>query len=134
MRHITLVDNGRVSYSNPARQCLFEYADCQARSLKAPAAAQALRRIFPDMRSEGLVLTIPMPGHPVSQIQTTGAVSGAVDETAEAGKGAGEVTGKGDKEVQEEVEEAAVRQLDELVRSHDVCFALTDSREARSVI
>ena len=26
--HITFVDNGRVSYSNPVRQPLFEFADC----------------------------------------------------------------------------------------------------------
>jgi ubiquitin-like modifier-activating enzyme ATG7 len=34
VRHITLVDNGRVSYSNPARQCLFEFEDCEKRSFK----------------------------------------------------------------------------------------------------
>jgi hypothetical protein len=31
-------------------------------------------------------------------------------------------------------DEAQYRRLDELVRRHDVCFALTDSREARCVI
>jgi hypothetical protein len=30
-------------------------------------------------------------------------------------------------------DEAQYRRLDELVRRHDVCFALTDSREARCV-
>ena len=34
VRHITLVDNGRVSYSNPARQCLFEFEDCEKRAYK----------------------------------------------------------------------------------------------------
>ncbi len=28
VRHITFVDNGRVSYSNPVRQPLFEMSDC----------------------------------------------------------------------------------------------------------
>jgi hypothetical protein len=31
-------------------------------------------------------------------------------------------------------DEAQYRRLDELVRRHDVCFALTDSREARCVV
>ena len=34
VRQITLVDNGRVSYSNPSRQCLFEFEDCENRSFK----------------------------------------------------------------------------------------------------
>lgn len=65
VRDITLVDNGRVSYSNPARQCLFEFEDCEQRSYKAVAAAARLRKIFPGVRSEGVVLSIPMPGHPL---------------------------------------------------------------------
>lgn len=64
VRHITLVDNGRVSYSNPARQCLFEFEDCEQRSFKAVAAADRLKRVFPGVQSSGVVLTIPMPGHP----------------------------------------------------------------------
>ena len=32
--------------------------------LKSEAAAARLKRIFPGVRSEGIVLTIPMPGHP----------------------------------------------------------------------
>jgi ubiquitin-like modifier-activating enzyme ATG7 len=65
VRDITLVDNGRVSYSNPARQCLFEFEDCESRAFKATAAAARLRKIFPGVRSEGVVLSIPMPGHPL---------------------------------------------------------------------
>lgn len=65
VRDITLVDNGRVSYSNPARQCLFEFEDAESRAYKAPAAAARLRKIFPGVRSEGVVLSIPMPGHPL---------------------------------------------------------------------
>lgn len=48
MRHITLVDNGRVSFSNPVRQSLFNYEDClNGGKPKAVAAAEALARIFP---------------------------------------------------------------------------------------
>ena len=62
VRHISLVDNGYVSYSNPARQCLFEFEDCAARKPKAAAAAEHLRKIFPGVTSEGHLLSIPMPG------------------------------------------------------------------------
>jgi ubiquitin-like modifier-activating enzyme ATG7 len=65
VRNITLVDSGRVSYSNPARQCLFEYEDCVNKRFKAEAAAERLRRIFPDVNANGVVLSIPMPGHPL---------------------------------------------------------------------
>jgi ubiquitin-like modifier-activating enzyme ATG7 len=66
VRTITLVDNGRVSYSNPVRQSLFEFADCKdGGRFKAVAAAEALKRIFPGVTAEGLVMTIPMPGHPM---------------------------------------------------------------------
>jgi hypothetical protein len=73
VRDITLVDNGRVSYSNPARQCLFEFEDCEARAFKATAAAARLRKIFPGVRSEGVVLSIPMPGHPLHLTASTSA-------------------------------------------------------------
>jgi ubiquitin-like modifier-activating enzyme ATG7 len=29
VRHVTFVDSGVVAYSNPVRQCLFEFADCR---------------------------------------------------------------------------------------------------------
>lgn len=101
VRHITFVDNGVVSYSNPARQCLFEFADCAARRPKAVAAADRLRAIFPGVRSQAHVLTIPMPGR-----QAVG-------------------------EFERESQEAAVDELDALILCHDYVFALTDSREAR---
>lgn len=50
VRNITLVDNGRVSYSNPVRQTLFVFNDCKKTAggcLKAQAAAESLKRIFP---------------------------------------------------------------------------------------
>lgn len=50
MRHITFIDNGRVSYSNPVRQSLFQFEQClNGGQLKAESAAEALRKIFPGM-------------------------------------------------------------------------------------
>lgn len=101
VRHVTLVDYGRVSFSNPARQWLFEFADCaDGGAHKATAAAAALRRVSPAVDARGVVLTIPMPGH-------------ALDKAGE----------------QQAERDAAA--LDALVREHDAVFLLTDSREAR---
>ena len=48
VRHMTLVDNGAVSYSNPVRQSLFVFEDSVGGGRpKAAAAADALKRIFP---------------------------------------------------------------------------------------
>ncbi|CAM9987365.1 unnamed protein product, partial [Phaeothamnion confervicola] len=64
--HMTLIDNGRVSFSNPARQSLFELDDClDGGAPKAAAAAARLRKIHPGCRAEGIQMTIAMPGHPV---------------------------------------------------------------------
>ncbi|CAH2049281.1 unnamed protein product, partial [Iphiclides podalirius] len=64
-RHITLLDNGNVSYSNPTRQVLFNHKDCVDARKKAVAAADNLRLILPTVQSRGIVAHIPMPGHPV---------------------------------------------------------------------
>ena len=48
VRHITLLDNSTVSYSNPVRQSLFQFQDCiNGGKHKAIAAAESLRLIFP---------------------------------------------------------------------------------------
>lgn len=48
VRTITFVDYGAISFSNPVRQTLFEFADCQnGGKPKAETAASALKRIFP---------------------------------------------------------------------------------------
>lgn len=48
VRQLTLVDNSRVSYSNPVRQSLFTFEDSMAGGKpKAQTAAEALKRIFP---------------------------------------------------------------------------------------
>lgn len=63
---ITLVDSGRVAMSNPLRQSLYTMEDClNGGDFKAEAAVKSLNRIFPAMEAEGVVISIPMPGHPV---------------------------------------------------------------------
>ena len=69
VRDITFVDNGRVSFSNPARQSLYEYEDCVAKRFKAEAAADRLVKIFPGMHASGVVMTVPMPGHPIGSTE-----------------------------------------------------------------
>jgi len=46
-----LVDNGVVSFSNPARQNFYTYGDCVAGNLKVDAAAAAMRKIDPSVVS-----------------------------------------------------------------------------------
>nr|QVX20062.1 ATG7 [Eriocheir sinensis] len=101
VRHLTLVDNGKVSYSNPVRQNLYTFKDCQnGGRYKAVAAAEALLEIFPKMNSKGVVLSIPMPGHTIGESLL--------------------------KQVKEDV--AA---LEQLIEEHDAVFLLMDSRESR---
>ena len=100
MRHVTFVDNGRVSYSNPVRQWLYTFDDCQGGGApKAATAAANLRRVFPGVETAGIALTIPMPGH---------AVTGSQIEQARKD----------------------TEQLAQLIRDHDAVFLLTDSRYA----
>jgi ubiquitin-like modifier-activating enzyme ATG7 len=102
VRDITFVDSGRVAFSNPVRQSLFSFQDCLGGGRpKAEAAAEALRAIFPSVKSRGVTMSIPMPGHPPA--------------TEQAARQA----------------EADTRDLADLVRSHDAVFLLTDSRESR---
>lgn len=67
MRHITFIDNSKVSYSNPVRQSLYEFEDCMGEGKpKAQAAAEKLRKIYPAVVTEGIQMNIPMPGHHLS--------------------------------------------------------------------
>ena len=69
---ITFVDNGRVSFSNPVRQPLFNFDDClNGGSKKAVRAAEALQEIYPRVDAEGLELSVPMPGHPMLDAERT---------------------------------------------------------------
>ncbi|XP_050368472.1 ubiquitin-like modifier-activating enzyme atg7 [Argentina anserina] len=66
VRKITLVDNGRVAMSNPLRQSLYTLDDClNGGEFKAVAAVNSLNKIFPAVEAEGIVMAIPMPGHPI---------------------------------------------------------------------
>ncbi|KAK6124304.1 hypothetical protein DH2020_041961 [Rehmannia glutinosa] len=66
VRKITLLDSGKVSMSNPLRQSLYTLDDClNGGEFKAIAAVKSLRRIFPAVEAESVVMAIPMPGHPV---------------------------------------------------------------------
>jgi ubiquitin-like modifier-activating enzyme ATG7 len=70
IRHISFVDSGRVAYSNPVRQSLYEFKDClEGGAPKTEAAAEALRRIFPSVQAGGHQFSSPMPGHPLSEAE-----------------------------------------------------------------
>ncbi|XP_053692381.1 LOW QUALITY PROTEIN: ubiquitin-like modifier-activating enzyme ATG7 [Sabethes cyaneus] len=100
-QHITFVDHGRVSLSNPVRQSLFFYEDAlRGGKPKASTAAERIKQIHPSINSTGYCLKIPMPGHPVGESQA--------DET-----------------------NATLNVLADLIKTHDVLFLLTDSRESR---
>ncbi|KAL9184909.1 hypothetical protein ACHAXT_002686 [Thalassiosira profunda] len=107
VRHLTFVDSGKVSYSNPVRQSLFTVDDCkEGGKSKALAAAESLAAIAgPDVEAKGVVLTIPMPGHSFGR---------GKDGAAEA------------RAVQTDVET-----LHNLIAESDVAFLLTDTRESR---
>jgi ubiquitin-like modifier-activating enzyme ATG7 len=52
VRNITLVDNAKVSFSNPVRQPLFEFVDClEGGRDKAATAAASLRKVYPGVVS-----------------------------------------------------------------------------------
>lgn len=108
VRKITFVDSGRVSYSNPVRQSLFGIDDCKdGGRYKATAAAESLITITgPDVKSEGVVLAIPMPGHSFGR----GKDGGLAEIEA----------------VRKDVEK-----LHRLIEESDVVFLLTDTRESR---
>lgn len=66
VRKITFVDNGRVSYSNPVRQPLYDFKDCNNGGVKkAERAAEVLAQIYPGIDAKGIDLSVPMAGHPI---------------------------------------------------------------------
>lgn len=100
-QHVSFVDCGHVSLSNPVRQSLYFYEDAlHGGKPKAATAAARLKQINPCVQSTGYCVKIPMPGHPVGDSQ--------LEET-----------------------NAALDQLEELIKNHDVIYLLTDSRESR---
>ena len=101
VRNITLLDSGKVSFSNPVRQSLFTFQDClNGGRPKAVAAAERLREIFPGVKAEGEELAIPMPGH---------TATGVLLDQAKTN----------------------YQRLEKLISEHDVIFLLMDSRESR---
>ncbi|CAO3677279.1 unnamed protein product [Umbelopsis ramanniana] len=67
VRKMTFVDYGKVSFSNPVRQPLFVFDDClDGGAPKAQAAAANLRKVYPGVDATGVELSIPMPGHTVT--------------------------------------------------------------------
>lgn len=73
IRKITLLDAGRVAMSNPVRQSLYTFEDSlNGGEFKALAAARHLKSIFPAVEAEGIVMAIPMPGHPVPAQEVDG--------------------------------------------------------------
>ncbi|KAH8556407.1 hypothetical protein BGW37DRAFT_536498 [Umbelopsis sp. PMI_123] len=67
VRKITFVDYGKVSFSNPVRQPLFLFDDClDGGAPKAHAAAANLRKVYPGVDATGIELSIPMPGHTIT--------------------------------------------------------------------
>lgn len=66
VRKISFADNARVSYSNPVRQPLYNFQDCQSGGArKAERAAATLKEIYPGVNSQGHCLSVPMAGHPI---------------------------------------------------------------------
>ncbi|KAH9822035.1 ubiquitin-like modifier-activating enzyme ATG7 [Teratosphaeria destructans] len=66
VRKITFVDNAKVSFSNPVRQPLYDFKDCEDGGVrKAERAADVLSEIYPGMDANGYNLSVPMAGHPI---------------------------------------------------------------------
>ncbi|ODV84761.1 hypothetical protein CANARDRAFT_28901 [[Candida] arabinofermentans NRRL YB-2248] len=67
VRKITFVDNGKVSFSNPVRQPLYNFEDClNGGKWKAETAAESMKQIFPLVDAQGFNLEVPMAGHPIT--------------------------------------------------------------------
>jgi ubiquitin-like modifier-activating enzyme ATG7 len=100
-RHITFVDNGKISYSNPMRQNLYNFEDSKNSLPKAKTAAIKIKEICPFVDSEGFEFNIPHPGRTL------------IDDNAKNSFF------------------KTTEQLENLIRDHDIVFLLTDSRESR---
>lgn len=101
VRKITFVDNARVSYSNPVRQPLYDFKDCEdGGARKAERAADVLMEIYPGVDANGVNMSVPMAGHAIR----------AEDE----------------ERVKKDFE-----RLRNLIETHDAVFLLMDTRESR---
>jgi ubiquitin-like modifier-activating enzyme ATG7 len=61
-----MVDQSFVKFNNPTRQWLFNYEDADNRVHKAKAAVDNLSKISPTIVASYHDLSIPMPGHPIT--------------------------------------------------------------------
>jgi ubiquitin-like modifier-activating enzyme ATG7 len=102
-RHLTFIDNGKVSYSNPVRQSLYTFEDSKnvGNNSKAILAAEKLKKIFPMVDAKGFNITIPLPGRTL------------IDEKAK----------------EEYFKNLEI--LENQIKECDIMFLLTDSRESR---
>lgn len=102
IKEMSIVDNAKISYSNPVRQTLYTFDDCAKSnsSFKAEAAATSLRRIHPTVNVKPYVFSIPMPGHHIA-----------------------------DEEIEQTKKDVIL--LERLIRDHDAIFLLMDTRESR---
>lgn len=101
IKNITLVDNAKISYSNPVRQSLYEFKDCSIPNVyKVEAAADALKRIHPLVNTKAHKISIPMPGHHIADDE--------IDQTRHD-----------------------IDLLKRLIQTHDAIFLLMDTRESR---
>eukprot|EP00897_Mesotaenium_endlicherianum_P002215 jgi/Mesen1/2020/ME000148S01118 len=145
VRHITLVDCGRVAMSNPLRQSLYTLEDClRGGRPKAEAAAQHLSSIFPGMAGRHVVSRgvwehlLPADAPMGRRMQATkmsrkglDIVPGLPAQHAEGVQLAIPMPGHAVSASQEESVRRDCRQLEELIAKHDVVFLLTDTRESR---
>ena len=100
-RNITFMDNGKVSYSNPVRQSLYNFNDSTTENYKAILAPKKLKEIFPLTNSNRFNINIPL------------ACRTLIDE----------------KSKEDYIKNLTL--LEEQIKSHDIIFLLTDSRESR---
>lgn len=101
VRKMTLLDNGQVSMSNPVRQSLYSFQDSLKHQSKAEIAAESLKNIYPNIVQSFLLKE-------VNGVNFDIPMPGHL------------LTDKKN-----------VARLDDFIRSHDLIFLLTDSRESR---
>ncbi|GET85996.1 ubiquitin activating E1 enzyme, putative [Leishmania tarentolae] len=75
VRDLTLVDRGRVSFSNLARQSLFTFEAAKESKTKVDAAAEAIRAIIPSAVVRPVPLTLHMPGHRIDEAKADQALA-----------------------------------------------------------
>jgi len=121
---------------HPARQCLYTFDDCVNRQYKAIAVASRLKQIYPDVQSNGYVMSIPMPGHSLHNINgllkydlmNRSSNSSSSRSSSSSSRSSSSSIDRSD-ESNQDIND--FYHLEDLIKSHDVCFTLTDSREAR---